>query len=170
MKHSPELESLRQRLATYLARDEQGSFLAAVRRRAEDQLRPRSKDGKFRTERNCCAGHGHDYAFHSDICCVLWWCVRDFRKRISARPGSLSPQPGRECRAHFDSHPAGSPGRGILHPHRSFSRSAFAIGRGWFVPAVRGDRDYSSDLGCDYAATPAGAELATSSFIYSPGK
>jgi hypothetical protein len=48
MKHSSELESLRQRLDTYLAQDEQGSFLAAVRRRSEDQLRPRTKDGRFR--------------------------------------------------------------------------------------------------------------------------
>jgi hypothetical protein len=47
MKHSSELESLRQRLDTYLAQDEQGSFFAAVRRRSEDQLRPRTKDGRF---------------------------------------------------------------------------------------------------------------------------
>lgn len=48
MRHSPEVESARQRLDSYLAQDNQESVAAAVRRRFEDSLRPRSKEGRFR--------------------------------------------------------------------------------------------------------------------------
>lgn len=48
MKHSPQVGVVHQRLDSYLGQGREESFVSTVRRRIEDPLRPRGKDGHFR--------------------------------------------------------------------------------------------------------------------------
>lgn len=49
MKHSPHVEAARHKLHGYLTKDKAGSLLVTLVRWCEDPLRPRTEQGKFRS-------------------------------------------------------------------------------------------------------------------------
>lgn len=48
MRRSPQIETLRERLQSYLAQESKDTILASLRHWTEDPLKPRTEDGSFR--------------------------------------------------------------------------------------------------------------------------
>ena len=48
MKRSPQIETVRERLQSYLAQEREDSTLASLRHWTEDPLKPRTGNGRFR--------------------------------------------------------------------------------------------------------------------------
>jgi hypothetical protein len=48
MRRSPQIETLRDRLQSYLAQEREDTILASLRHWSEDPLKPRTENGSFR--------------------------------------------------------------------------------------------------------------------------
>jgi hypothetical protein len=48
MRRSPQIETLRERLQSYLAQEREDTILASLRHWSEDPLKPRTENGSFR--------------------------------------------------------------------------------------------------------------------------
>jgi hypothetical protein len=48
MRRSPQIETLRERLQSYLAKEREDTILASLRHWSEDPLKPRTENGSFR--------------------------------------------------------------------------------------------------------------------------
>ena len=48
MRRSPQIDTLRERLQSYLAQESKDTILASLRHWTEDPLKPRTEDGSFR--------------------------------------------------------------------------------------------------------------------------
>lgn len=48
MRRSPQIETLRERLQSYLAQESKDTILASLRHWTEDPLKPRTENGSFR--------------------------------------------------------------------------------------------------------------------------
>ena len=48
MRRSPQIETLRERLQSYLAQEREDTILASLRHWTEDPLKPRTENGSFR--------------------------------------------------------------------------------------------------------------------------